>query len=275
MEIKVAFLGSKGSFSEQAAICYNSDADLHPFPSISGVALSVVSGIVDEGVVPIENSLEGSVNDTLDMLINQPELSIRRELVIPIEHCLLTLSNTRAADIQIIYSHPQALGQCRGFLERCFPGVQLMAALSTSAAVNDMINSTIPSAAIGSERLSDKDVVEVLASGIQDNATNLTRFVVLANGDHDPTGNDKTSICLAFPDDRPGLLISVLGEFSSRDINLAKVESRPTKQTLGEYLFLIDLHGHRDDGKIKEAFAAVKSQTSVFRIFGSYPRWVP
>ena len=235
--------------------------------------MAVASGIAEEGVVPIENSLEGSVTYTLDILIEEARLFIRRELVLPIEHYLLVKPGTRAADVQTVYSHPQALGQCRDFLGRCFPKAQLVASLSTVAAVDDMKHSSAPAAAISPKRAAQLYGVDILAQSIQDNSSNATRFVVLANSDHPPTGKDKTSLCFSFTEDKPGLLYNVLGEFAIRKINLAKVESRPTKQSLGEYIFLIDCEGHREDPLVKGVIEFVRSQTSMFRIFGSYPRW--
>jgi len=269
----IAYLGPAGTFTEAAAKQHNSKAILQPLASIPGVALAVASKIAEEGVVPIENSLEGSVTDTLDILISQAQLFIRRELVLPIDHCLLVMSSTTASDIQVIYSHPQALGQCREFLERCFPKAHLVASLSTAAAVGDMKDSKLPAAAIATHRAAELNNADVMAQGIQDNRSNMTRFVVLGNTDQPPTGNDKTSLCFSFAEDKPALLYSVLGEFAQRNINLAKVESRPTKQSLGEYIFLIDIHGHRENTPVKEAIDALKQQSSMLRIFGSYPRW--
>ena len=273
MAKRIAFLGPVGTFSEEAALLYDPEADLEPFPSIPAVALAVASGIAEEGVMPIENSLEGSVTHTLDILIQEARLFIRRELVLPIEHCLLVKPGTRAADIQTVYSHPQALGQCRDFLERRFPKAQLIASLSTVAAVEDMKESPTPAAAISPRRASELHSVDILARGIQDNPSNATRFVILADTDHPPTGRDKTSLCFSFQEDQPGLLYNVMGEFARRNINLAKVESRPTKRSLGQYIFLIDCEGHREDAIVKEAIDAVRSQTSTLKIFGSYPRW--
>ena len=270
---RVAFLGPEGTFSEDAALRHEPQGHLEPFPSIQAVALAVTSGIVEEGVVPIENSLEGSVTYTLDILIQEERLFIRRELVLPIEHCLMVKPGTRPADIQTVYSHPQALGQCRGFLERCFPKAQSEASLSTVAAVEDMKGSATPAAAISPRRAAELYGVEILAHGIQDYSSNATRFVVLAHADHPPTGSDKTSLCFTFDDDKPGLLYTVLGEFNHRNINLAKVESRPTKQSLGEYIFLIDCDGHREDPLVKGAIDALRVHTSMLKIFGSYPRW--
>lgn len=269
----VAYLGPAGTFTEQAVHLYKPDAVLHSFTSIHGVALAVVSGIADEGVVPIENSLQGSVNETLDILISQTGLFIRRELVLPIEHCLLVTPDTKLSEVQVVYSHPQALGQCREFLERCFPKAQLVASLSTAAAVADMKESSHPSAAIAPFGAAALNNVRVMAKNIQDNDTNVTRFVVLADRDSEPTGWDKTSLCFSFAEDKPGLLYEAFGEFVRRNVNLAKVESRPSKNSLGEYIFLVDVDGHREDPGVKEAFDALRGQCSMFRVFGSYPRW--
>ena len=274
MAKRIAFLGPAGTFTEQAALLYEPKADMQAFPSIPAVALAVASAIAEEGVVPIENSLEGSVTPTpWTSSSTRPDSSFVRSLVLSIEHCLLVRPGTLAADIQVIYSHPQALAQCRSFLERCFPKAQLVASLSTAAAVTDAKESSSLAAAIAPKRTAEIYGVEVLAQGIQDNAANVTRFVILANADHPPTGKDKTSLCLSFDEDQPGLLYSVMGEFARRNINLAKIESRPTKQSLGQYMFLIDCEGHREDSPLKEVIETLRAQTSTLKIFGSYPRW--
>jgi prephenate dehydratase len=270
---RIAYLGPAGTFTEEAAQRYDPQAQLIPFPSIPAVALAVDSGMAEEGVVPIENSIEGSVNDTLDLLIHEARLFIRKELVLPIEHCLLVMPGTQASEIRVVYSHPQALGQCRRFLERCFPKAQLVASLSTAAAVEELKKSQVPAAAIAPRRAAELFGVDIIARGVQDNPSNVTRFVILAHTDHPPTGRDKTSLCFSFDEDRPGLLHGVLGEFARRHINLAKIESRPTKRTLGRYIFLIDLEGHREDPPVKEAIEGVRAQVSMLKIFGSYPRW--
>jgi prephenate dehydratase len=269
---RIAFLGPPGTFSEEAAVRHDPSAQLLPFASVAAVAAAVDSGMADEGVVAIENSIEGSVTDTLDILIHESRLSIRQELVLPVEHCLLVRPGTQAADVKLLLSHPQALGQCRRFVERCFPKAEIVAALSTAAAVEEMM-ARENAAAIATRRAADLYAAEILARDIQDRSDNLTRFVVLAETDHPPTGNDKTSLAFSFADDRPGLLVSALQEFSSRDINLTKVESRPTKERLGEYIFLLDLAGHRSETAVVEALQVVEAQASFFRIFGSYPRY--
>lgn len=269
----IAYLGPPGTNTEQAALKYDPQAHLIPFPSVAAVASAVDTGIAIEGVVPIENSLEGSVNDTLDLLIHESRLLISRELVLDIEHHLLVNPGTSAAGIKIIFSHPQALAQSRRFVERCYPKAQVVAALSTAAAVEEMMASKEPAAAIGNSRCAELYGAQVLARNIQDRSPNVTRFVILAAQDHAPTGRDKTSLAFTFADDRPGLLYEVLGEFAAHSINLAKIESRPSKEALGRYIFLIDLEGHRRDKLISGVLDGVKAKASYFKVLGSYPRF--
>ena len=269
----IAYLGPPGTNAEQAALKYDSQAHLIPFPSVFAVASAVDTGIAGEGIVPIENSLEGSVPDTLDLLIHESRLLICRELVLNIENHLLVKPGTSASGLKIIFSHPQALGQCRRFLERCYPKAQMVAALSTAAAVEDMMASNEPAAAVGNSRAAELYGAQVLARNIQDRSPNVTRFVVLAAEDHAPTGRDKTSLAFTFADDRAGLLYEVLGEFAKHNINLDKIESRPSKEALGRYVFLIDLEGHRQDKLIVGVLEQVQAKASFFKIMGSYPKY--
>ena len=273
MAKRIAYLGPSGTFTEAAAQRYDPEAHLVPVSSIAAVAAAVDAEEVEEGVVPIENSLEGSVTDTLDMLIHDSNLSIRHEVVLPIEHCLLVKPGASNQEIELIYSHPQALGQCRRFMERHYPKAQPVAALSTAAAVEDMLGSRLPAAAIAPGKAAEVYGAEVLLRGIQDNPANFTRFVVLARLDHPPTGSDKTSLCFSFSEDRAGILYAALGHFASRNINLAKVESRPNKESLGRYVFLIDLNGHREDPAVQEALSIIETEVSMLKVFGSYPRY--
>ena len=274
MSTRLAYLGPRGTYTEIAAIKYAPSSDLIPFPTVAAVAASVDNGMAEEGVVAIENSLEGSVTDTLDLLIHDSSLFIRHEMVLPINHHLLVQPGTRASDVNIILSHPQALGQCRRFLEQFFPNAKMVASLSTAAAVEKVTSGSGDVAAIGNLRAAEIYEAEILESKIQDtDQVNLTRFVVLAHEDYPVTGNDKTSLCFSFSDDKPGLLYKSLGEFVSRNINLAKVESRPTRESLGRYIFLIDLHGHRQDPSVKEALKNLEEQASMLKIFGSYPKY--
>ncbi len=270
---RIAYLGPPGTFTEEAALLYDKTAHFTPLPSIAAVAAAVASGMAEEGVVAIENSIEGSVNDTLDLLIHESKVQIRKELVLPIEHHLLAKPGREVSDVKVIFSHPQALGQCRHFIESCFPKAQVVAALSTSAAVEEMMASSHPGAAIGTARAAELYSAEILARQIQDQASNVTRFVVLAPTDHPPTGSDKTSLCFSFAEDRPGELSEVLNEFAKRNINLAKLESRPSKESLGRYFFLLDLEGHHEEPLISEALERVREKTALLKIFGSYPRY--
>ena len=252
---------------------YDAEATRLSFPSIPGVAAAVDSGQADEGMVPIENSLEGSVTQTLDLLIHESTLFIRHEMVLPTKHFLLAGPGTEIEDIKVIYSHPQALAQCRLYLSKCFPDAEMVASMSTSAAVAELQKRGCGAAAISTERASVLYGAKILASEIEDNHNNMTRFVVLAPTDHPPTGADKTSVCFSFDTDSAGILHAALGEFAKRSINLAKIESRPTKQSLGRYIFLVDLEGHREDSIVREALDEVKKRVSMVRIFGSYPRY--
>lgn len=269
---RLAFFGPAGTFTEQAALLHDPDSRLLPFASISAVATAVGSGMADEGVVPIENSLEGSVPETLDILIHESSLAIRRELVLPIEHCLLAAPGTEPDAVRVIYSHPQALGQCRRFIERCFPKAQVEAALSTSAAVEQAAGAA-NAAAVGTRRAADLYGAAILAEGIQDSLSNVTRFVVLGESDAPPTGADRTSIAFTVRRDIAGALVACLVEFSNRSINLSKIESRPSKEMLGKYIFLVDLEGHRSDPGVAEALAGVREKADFFKVFGSYPRF--
>ncbi len=286
MIVNIAYLGPEGTFTEEAALLYYgqrleggnplANTNLIPFPSISTVAQAVATGIAIEGIVPIENSLEGSVTDTLDLLIHESKeafvfpLLIRQEIVLPIEHCLLVKPGTQIQDIKTIFSHPQALAQCRHFLKQFLPQSTENAALSTAAAVKQMLLQPT-SAAIGTRRAAFLYGAEILARSIQDHSPNATRFVILAHTDHTPTSNDKTSLCFSFSEDRPGLLYEVLKEFAEHSINLTKVESRPSRESLGRYIFLIDMKGHRQDPLISEVLSIVQSKTALFKILGSYP----
>jgi prephenate dehydratase len=274
MTRRLAYLGPAGSYTEQVALNYDSSAEFLPYPSVPAVVAAVRSGDVDEGVVPIENSLEGSVTSTVDLLIHESDVMIRHERVLEIEHCLMAQQGTERGRIQTIYSHPQALAQCRAFLAESFPDAQLVASLSTSAAVEQMQRSDLAAAAIANERCATLYGAEVLDRGVQDDSSNQTRFVVLAPTDHPPTGSDKTSICFEFDADASGILYTVLGELATRKINLTKIESRPTRRSLGRYIFLVDMEGHREDSIVRQALDGVESQVSLFKVLGSYPMHV-
>ncbi len=272
LTVRIAYLGPPGTFSEHAALDYAHGAELVPFPSITAAALSVLTCEADEAVCPIENSLQGAVTDTLDALLHRDGLRIRRELALDIVHDLMVKPGTVLAAVERVYSHPQALSQCRTYLEAHLPNAELAAALSTAAAVEQAMASDKPAAAIAPSRAAELYGAQTLAWGIQDDNANVTRFIVLATEDHPPTGNDLTSMAMAFSNDRPGQLFSVLREFAERNINLTKIESRPTRLGLGKYYFLVDIEGHRADPAVAQALEQVRSQASLLKVFGSFPR---
>jgi prephenate dehydratase len=269
---RVAYLGPAGTNSEVAAMQSSPGAELVPCTTVFAAARAIADNGADSAVVPIENSLQGTVTDTVDVLIRDDSLAIRGEIVMDIEHCLMAQPGTKRDAIDVIYSHPQSLGQCRRYLEANFPNARTEASLSNAEAVATAMK-TPRSAAIGPVRAAEIYGAEILERGIQDSRINKTRFVVLAREGGEPTGNDKTSIAIAVAHDRPGTLVSVLHEFSDREINMTKIESRPSGEELGVYIFLIDVEGHRTDPMLAQALAAVKEQSSYFRIFGSYPAW--
>ena len=271
---RLAYLGPPGTYSEEAAMLYDSDAELVAATTLPGVVQSVHNGDADEAIVPVENSLEGAVTFTADLLIQEMTLKIKSELVLPIHHCLLAKPGVNTEDVEVVYSHPQSLGQCREFLQRRFPDATLMPSLSNSSAVSDMLRSERRALAIAGKRAAGFFDVRIVEEEIEDNHSNATRFIVLADKEGVPTGEDKTSICFNFDVDRPGSLVSVLQEFSNRGINLNKIESRPTRRSLGRYFFLADIEGHREDDEVRSALDAVGEQVSMLKVMGSYPRYV-
>jgi len=271
---KLAYLGPQGTYSEQAARDWDSDAILVPVDSIPSVASSVVSGDADEGVVPIENSIEGGVTFTLDLLIHDSNLSICGETVVTINQCLMAQTQIELEGIKIVMSHPQSLGQCREFLRENLSKAELIASLSNSVAVREMMESDGSTAAISSKRAAEIYGAEILMENVEDRPNNETRFVILSHVDEERTGSDMTSLCFEYQDDSPGILSQSLREFASRNINLAKIESRPNKKSLGRYVFLADIEGHRSDSLVAEALEALRAQVSMMKVLGSYPRGV-
>lgn len=270
-----AFLGPRGTFSEEAAIRYTgSEDDLVAFGSIPALTAAVETGLATAAILPIENSIEGSVSATLDLLIHETSLKICGEVVVPVRHYLVTAPGATLSDITIVTSHPQGLGQCRRFLERCLPQVEQVAALSTAGAVQEVATSgDITRAAIGPKRAADLYGGQILAHDIQDVRANVTRFVALAPEDAAPTGDDKTSLGFTVKANVPGALHAALTFFATEGLQLTKVESRPTKAWLGEYVFLVDLEGHRQDPPVARAIEQLAGLCAVLKIFGSYPRF--
>jgi len=240
--------------------------------SITAVTNLVLRGEADEAIVPIENSLQGSVTETVDLLIHSLPLRIRREMVLLIEPSLIVRPGTGIGEIRVVYSHPQALAQSRQYLQATLPGVRQLATLSTAQAVERVMGEeSTAAAAIAPARAAELYGAEILASGVQDDARNSTRFVVLAADDAAPTGDDKTSIAFNV-DDQAGALVQAMQAFADAGTNLTKIESRPAREELGVYVFLLDCQGHREDPALREVLSAVTGQCRWLKILGSYPR---
>jgi prephenate dehydratase len=272
--MRVGYLGPPGTFSEEAV----SRCDLArggepvPFPGFADAYDAAVRGAVDAALLPIENSIEGSVGAVLDLLVHRPGLRIRRELLLPVRQHLLAPPATRLADIRRVLSHPQPFGQCSRFLRDELPGAALEPQLSTADAARKVGAGEPGAAAIGSRAAAERYGLALLAEDIQDVDENFTRFVLVAREDEAPTGNDRTSIAFTLDRDRPGGLYEVLGEFSRRAINLSKIESRPTKEVVGTYVFFLDFEGHRADRSGADALSGVAARVHRLHLLGSYPR---
>ncbi len=269
----IAYLGPAGTWSEAAALLYGGDhAALLPLASIPAVVSAIETELAGTGILPVENSLEGSVGTTLDLLIHETDLRITGEVVAPIRHMLLAKPGTALGDIKVLRSHPQALAQCRRFVERVLPKVTTAAALSTAAAVEETMEEA-GSAAIATARCAELYPVQILARDIQDKQSNETRFLLLAREDAAPSGNDKTSLCFSVQRNTPGSLVKALQVFAAAGINLAKLESRPARERLGQYIFLCDLEGHRDEPHVAQALDRLAAEADWLKVFGSYPVW--
>lgn len=270
----VAFLGPEASFSAEAAQQVTSTAHRRPLGTISEVFQAVRAAEVDVGVVPIENLIEGAVNETLDQLAFGPGgLVIAGELLLPVRLQLLAAGGVELADVQVVRSHVQALAQARGWLAEHLPGVGVVAATSTAEAARMVTEpADQPEAAVATLLAAERFGLRVLASDVQAHADNVTRFVELRRVRAAPTGADKTSLMLFFGEDRPGLLLRILEEFAIRGINLVKIESRPAKTRMGEYGMFIDADGHLAEPRLAEALRSVHRHVAELRVLGSYPR---
>jgi len=270
-ETKIAFLGPKGTFCEQAAREYFRDANavLEEKPSISDVFRSVEVHEADRGVVPAENSNEGSVVITLDLL-KETDLRISGEIILPISHNLIVRPDMTLGDISQVGSHPQALAQCRRYLDENLPKAKRLEMHSTAGAVK-MASEGHDIAAIGTELSAQLYGMKVLARGIEDERNNQTRFFVLGTEDQEPTGNDRTTIIFSVKH-TPGSLHEALGTLSNRMINLSRIESRPARSEPWEYVFFCDFEGHRKNANCQNALEELRRKTTDLKILGSYAR---
>jgi len=274
---RLGYLGPPGTFTEEALLSLPEarGADAVAYATVPDVVAAVESGDCEAGVVPIENSIEGSVNVTLDTLaFDNDGVQIRGEIVRPIRHALLAKEGTALADIKGVVSHPHATAQCREYLAANLPNAAVHAANSTAEAAQIVADRgpIEPWAAIGTTLAAELYGLAVLAEDIEDRAENSTRFVVLGRSRHEPTGSDKSSLVCYIEKDRPGSLLAILHEFSDRQINLTKLESRPTKEKLGEYCFFIDMEGHADEPPVRYAIESLRTKILQVKVLGSYPR---
>jgi chorismate mutase/prephenate dehydratase len=267
--LKVSCLGPLATFTHLAALRhFGSSATFVPVDSIRKVFENVETGKAEYGVVPIENSNEGIVSYTLDMFMDS-DLKVVAEIILEVAHNLLSRQTDRAR-IRKIYSHPQALAQCRGWLESNMPGILTKETTSTARAA-ELAARDRESAAIASEVAARMYDLAMLERNIEDNRHNVTRFLVISKEFPPKTGNDKTSIMFSIKD-RPGSLYEILLPFKRAKINLTKIESRPSRRKAWEYIFFVDMEGHIEDKKVMKAIGQLKEGCLYLKILGSYPQ---
>jgi chorismate mutase/prephenate dehydratase len=266
----VAFQGEPGAYSESAVYqFFGKTVQAKPCRDFRDVFESVKQKEVAAGVVPVENSLEGSINQNYDLFFNY-NLKVCGEVIVRIEHCLIVNPGTRLDQIKSVYSHPQALAQCRSYLEKS--KWEIVPAYDTAGSVKIIKEQKLlTAAAVASQRAAELYKMQILAKDIADNKENYTRFFVLSQQDSAPTGKDKTSIIFSAKHE-PGSLYQALGEFAKRNINLTRIESRPTKKTAWEYNFYLDFEGHHTESIIAEALKALEKYAIFIKILGSYPK---
>lgn len=265
---RVAFQGEPGAYSEMATMQYFRSSKLVPMKSLQEVFDALRHGDVDFGVVPIENSIEGSVNETYDLLLDTDSV-VSGEIYQRVRHCLI-VNKDEGSNIRLVYSHPQALAQCRRYLQE--RKLAAVTAYDTAGAVK-MIKQekNMQVAAIASRRAAELYNMDILEEGIEDSKNNFTRFLIISKRMTKSTGRDGTSMIFSVKH-IPGALYSILGEFANRKINLTKIESRPTKEKPWEYNFYVDFEGHINDKIIKEAVESIKKKAAFIKILGSYER---
>jgi len=273
----VSFLGPPGTFTEEALLgeADLAEAELVPMASMPEVLAAVGNGDTDIGFVALENSIEGTVTMVLDALVFAHDLTIQREVVMNVHQNLLGPPGMMMSDVCRVISFPDAMSQCRAFFTTALGGVEILAANSTAEAVR-WVGENRPegTAALGSALAGRLYGLDLVAAQVEDHDSNQTRFVVVAPDKAPipaPTGHDKTSIVCFQRGDRPGSLHAILGQFSARNINLTKLESRPTKHSLGDYCFIIDLEGHVDDEVVADCLRDLHASQGRVKFLGSYP----
>jgi prephenate dehydratase len=274
---RYAYLGPEGTFAEVAlrTIPAAARAELQPQPSVAAALDAVRRGEADHALVPIENSVEGSVAATLDELASGDSLMVTREVLLPVSFALMAKPGTRLHDVRRVATHPHAHAQCRRWLDVALPDAAVVPSLSTAAAAAALADGTAEhEAAIAAPIAADRYRLTVLAADVEDNPEAVTRFVLVSRPAEPPlpSGHDKTSLVAFIADDHPGALLEVLTEFAVRGVNLTRIESRPTGERLGRYCFSIDCEGHVDDARVGEALMGLRRVCPDVRFLGSYPR---
>ena len=268
--IVVAFQGEIGAYSEEAAFqFFGPSVMVKPCESLDDVFEVVEQGEVQFGVIPIENSLEGSISRAYDLLLDS-SLRVCGETEVRVMHCLIASPGARLDSIKKVYSHPQALGQCRAFLKHL--NCELIPSYDTAGSVKMIKEKGITDgAAIAGTRAAEIYGMKIIAKEIEDNPNNSTRFFILASHDSPPSGNDKTSIVFSVKH-KPGALYEFLRELAASNVNLTKIESRPTRQRPWEYNFYLDFEGHREDKTARDALASLEENALFVKVLGSYPK---
>ncbi|HAI68663.1 MAG TPA: prephenate dehydratase [Gammaproteobacteria bacterium] len=269
--LKIAFLGPEGTYS-QAAVCKHFGHATHILPqqTIDDVFREVESGAAHFGVVPVENSTEGGVNQTLDCFIETP-LKICGEIELAIHHHLLSKSE-ELTSIQRIYAHQQSFAQCRGWLDSHLPKIKQIT-VNSNAEAAQLASNESGAAAIAGQAAAEIYQLQILASRIEDHVNNTTRFAVLGQKAVSPSGNDKTSLLLSTPN-KSGALYHLLQPFADNNLSMTRIESRPSRKGIWEYLFFVDIECHIEDAPIAQSLKALEKQSSFIKHLGSYPRAV-
>lgn len=274
---RYAYLGPEGTFAEAAlrTLPAATKADLQPHPSVALALDAVRRGEADHALVPIENSVEGSVSTTLDELASGDPLMVTREVVLPVSFALMARPGTALTGVRRVATHPHAHAQCRRWLATVLPEAVVVPALSTAGAAAALADGTAAhDAAIAAPIAAERYRLEVLATDVEDNPEAVTRFVLVGRPGQPPlpSGHDKTTLVAFISDDHAGALLEVLTEFAVRGVNLTRIESRPTGERLGRYCFSIDCEGHVDDARVGEALTGLRRVCPDVRFLGSYPR---
>lgn len=273
MPDRYAYLGPEGTFTEAALCALSGGVAREPFSSVPAALDAVRYGTADGAVVPLENSVEGVVNATLDELATGDPLHIAAEVLLPVEFALLVRAGMTLGAIKRIVTHPHAEAQCRGWLGANLPGSQVFTAASTAAAAMAVADAEYD-AAIAAPIAAEHYHLDTLADGIGDRPDTVTRFVLVTRPGPppEPTGADRTSLVAFIADDHPGALLEILTEFSVRGVNLTWIQSRPTGDGIGSYCFSIDCEGHVQDARVGEALLGLRRLCAGVRFLGSYPR---